>query len=215
MLATITHAMSLPISVISLVISGRRDYYATLSPPKLRWLTPMTYSLRDQMGQRRPTIAIALSVHNSGAQPAIIEDVALRVMRQKPCWNEAAFQAESLGTDLRYVTVPDIEEHSASMMPLVVEGHNTARFVVAFGQRSTGRWRWSPGSYTVHVFQAEPDNEWRMRTSFGFELLEQEISSVSTNTSMQVATYQRWSQEAWMRRDKFCGLFHDGPGELP
>ena len=81
------------LSMIALIISYRTAYHETLSPPKLRWLTPMTYSLRDRLGCNRPAIAIAFNIHNSGARPGIIEDIAVRVIRQKPCGKVAAFQA--------------------------------------------------------------------------------------------------------------------------
>jgi len=209
--ALIGSAVSLPMSIVSFVTSQRVAYRDTLSTPKLQWLTPMTYSLRDQVGRRRPTIAIALAIYNSGAQPGIIEDVAVRVIRHKPCWTEAAFQAEMLGTDLRYITLPEIERHSAPMTQLLVEGHNTASFVVAFGQRSKGPWTWTPGDYTVAVFEAKLDKEWCMRTSFSFVLPEKEASDCLTASSVHVATYQRWSKEVSIRRDKFCGRFHNGP----
>jgi len=34
--------------MIAPIISYRTAYHETLSPPKLRWLTPVTYSLHDQ-----------------------------------------------------------------------------------------------------------------------------------------------------------------------
>lgn len=200
--------LALLISMIALVIAYRTAYHETLSPPRLRWLTPMTYSLRDWLGQRQPTIAIAFSIHNSGARPGIIEDIAVRVIRQKPSRKVAAFQATVVGKDLRYVTVPEIENHCAPMTPLVVDGRSTSTFVIKFEQRSTDTWTWSSGSYLVEMYERNPDSGWQIKASFNYVLPEEGLSSSANakNDLVQVSTCQRWSEEVLTSRDAFCEL---------
>ncbi len=196
------------LSIFALIISYRTAYHETLSPPKLRWLTPMTYSLRDRLGCNRPAIAIAFNIHNSGARPGIIEDIAVRVIRQKPSRAVAAFQATVVGKDLRYVTVPEIENHCAPMTPLVVDGRSTSSFVVKFEQRSAGAWTWSPGSYLVEMYEGNPDSGWQIKALFNYVLPKEELSSSvnGANDLVQVSTCQRWSQEVLTSRDAFCDL---------
>ena len=204
--------LSVIISIIAVSISCKTSYHQTLSPPKLRWLTPMTYSLRDQLGQRRPAIAMAFSIHNSGARPGIIEDIAVRVIRQKPSREVAAFQAVAVGKDLRYVRVPEIEDNCAPMTPLVVNGRSTSTFIVKFEQRSTGAWAWSPGSYLVEVYEGNPDKGWQIKTSFNY-VLPKEGLPLSSNGSAQISTCQRWSKEVLTSRNFFCKLCRREPGD--
>ena len=204
--------LSVMISIIAVFISCKTSYHQTLSPPKFRWLTPMTYSLRDRLGCNRPAIAIAFNIHNSGARPGIIEDIAVRVIRQKPSREVAAFQAVAVGKDLRYVRVPEIEDNCAPMTPLVVNGRSTSTFIVKFEQRSTGAWTWSPGSYLVEVYEGNPDKGWQVKTSFNYVLPKEELP-LSSNGSVQISTCQRWSKEVLTSRNVFCKLCLREPGD--
>jgi hypothetical protein len=196
--------ISLAVSIGSFIVVFLNHYCMTFSRPKLRWLTPMTYSLQDETGERRPTIAIALSIHNSGARLDIIEDVAVRVTCQEPYRRGVAFQATRIGKDLRYVRVPEIEAQSSPMRPLVVEGRGTSKFVIAFEQRSRETWTWSPGRYKVDVYEGKSDKQWCARVSFSFVLTEEAIVVNPANASTQVVPCQCWTYEALHRRDEFC-----------
>ena len=208
----------LTVSIASLIVlagscfvSFWTGYHTAFSRPNLRWLTPMTYSLQDETGERRPTIAIALSIHNSGARPGIIEDVSVRVTCQETHCKGVAFQATRIGKDLRYVRVSEIETESSPMRPLVVEGRGTSKFVIAFEQRSRETWTWSPGRYKVDVYEGKSDKQWCARTSFSFVLTEKDIEVSPTNALAQVVPCQRWTYEALDRRDEFCEFAQKQP----
>lgn len=97
-------------------------------------------------------------------------DTAVVVTRLGEPSDRAVFQARESGSEPRYVTTFEIEEHARPTTAIVVDGHQTKTVVVQFRQRSSNRWRWQLGTYAANVYSLGNNSQWTEKTSFEFAL---------------------------------------------
>ncbi|HBK61346.1 MAG TPA: hypothetical protein DDZ84_11235 [Firmicutes bacterium] len=208
--ASIPDWLSLVVSFASLVISLLGALHKFLVPPRLKWQKPLVFSVDDERTEtkhrHRPVIAIALTIHNAGAQPGTVWDTAAVVTRLSDPNGRASFQARKFGSDLRYVTVFEMEKRARPTTAIVVDGHHTKTVVVQFEQRSSNQWRWRPGTYVARVYSLGNGGQWTEKTSFEFILTDESMDGQSQPT--RVTPCQRWTREVLVRRDALMEQLH-------
>ena len=97
-------------------------------------------------------------------------DTAVVVTRLGGPSDRVIFQARESGSEPRYVTTFEIEEHARPTTAIVVDGHQTKTMVVQFEQRTSNQWRWQLGTYTANVYSLGNNSQWTEKTSFEFAL---------------------------------------------
>jgi hypothetical protein len=201
-----TEGLTLLVAAAGLVISISSAYYQHLGGARLRWLSPMLFGLEDQVGKRAAAIAVAIGIHNYGARPGRIQDIAVRVVRDGQVSRSSCFQAVFVGRDVRHVTLSEIESNHDPMTPLVIAGHSTVIKCIEFVRRTSGDWAWLPGMYSVEILALDSKMRWRMQTSFEFSLSSEDIVAPDPHWGgeRRVARYQRWTRKTLEHRDALC-----------
>ena len=98
--------------------------------------------------------------------------------------DRAVFQARESGSEPRYVTTFEIEEHARPTTAIVVDGHQTKTMVVQFEQRTSNQWRWQLGTYAASVYSLGDNSQWTGKTSLEFALPElKESPNARTHTA--------------------------------
>lgn len=195
--------VSLILSVISIGVSVITAYYQTLSRGKLEWERPLVFSLDDERNDlcdfRRPVIAIALTIHNAGARPGLVQDILVGVTKLGDSRGEVFFQARKMCVSPKYVTVSCIEADARPTTAVVIEGHRTETVIVQFEERSRDPWSWQPGKYNAVVYWRGRKDKWVPSTSFEFTLTEEDMTI--SEGPVRVKQCQRWTDEALASRD--------------
>ncbi len=201
--------VSLVLAVEAFRISRRSALYEHLAPPRLEWFRPLAFSLDDQKDSRPPAIAVDLTIHNAGAQPGRVEDIALSVTRIGNPSVTACFQAHLVAQGIPYLTVPLVEEKASPMRPIVVGGHDTKTVVVEFTKRSAVAWNWCPGEYSAEVHSFNHDEGWVNQATFEFTVGKADVEALTgpSGVSVRVDPVQRWTKHVTARRDEFCDRF--------
>lgn len=193
------------LSTIAIVVSFLGVLLQHLFPAWLMWYRPLVFSLDDERTdpkhRHRPAIAIALTIHNAGALTGIVWDTMVAATRLGDSSERAVFQPRKFASDIRYVTVLEIEEHARPPEPIAVCGRETKTVVVRFEQRSNRPWRWRPGRYAVAICSLDANGRWKKRTSFTFTLGDDAMDERWNRE--RVIPCQRWTDEALANRDAF------------
>lgn len=191
------------IAILGAAVAFLGVFLQHLLPARLKWLTPLVFSLDDERTdpkyRHRPAIAIALTVYNAGALAGIIWDVGVTVKRLDGSRQEAVFQARKFASDPRYVSMFEIEEHACPPEPIAVSGRETKTVIIQFEQRSTNRWKWESGDYAAVVHSLDARGNWKERTSFTFTLCDRAFDWHQG----RVVPCQRWTNEALKSRDAY------------